>query len=129
MTGALFLSALDSEFAQALQMYDAWLQQFGAELRIVNGFRSFAEQWELYQKGRTPNEIANHVRKQGRDGAVTDALPGQSAHNYGLAVDIDPDYPYTREIVQVAKLLGFGTVSWDPDHIEYPNWQQRAAAR
>jgi LAS superfamily LD-carboxypeptidase LdcB len=76
------------------------------------------EQAQLYAIGRTAEEVAAHVSKQGRDGAVTDALPGQSAHNYGLAVDFDN--PALRHL---AAEIGFGTVSWDPAHVEWPGWR------
>ncbi len=47
-----------------------------ADVRIVQGLRSFAEQDALYAKGRTkPGPI------------VTKAKAGQSYHNYGLAFD------------------------------------------
>lgn len=48
-----------------------------AKVRITQGLRTFAEQKHLYSLGRT---------KPGRK--VTNAKPGQSIHNYGLAVDI-----------------------------------------
>lgn len=48
----------------------------GIEVRIVQGFRSFAEQDALYAQGRT---IPGHI--------VTKARGGQSPHNFGLAVD------------------------------------------
>jgi uncharacterized protein YcbK (DUF882 family) len=126
MNGALYLSGLDSRFSNALVWLDNWLSDYGVELRIVSGFRSLQEQEALYAQGRTSAEIRERVHKQGRGGAVTDAPPGQSAHNYGLAVDLDPDDPNTPTIREIAKLFGFGTVSWDPDHLEYPNWRQTA---
>ncbi len=48
-----------------------------AKIRITQSLRSFKEQDELYAVGRT---------KPGKK--VTNAKPGQSIHNYGLAVDI-----------------------------------------
>lgn len=47
------------------------------ELAITEGYRSFAEQQRLYNKGRTTS-----------GSIVTNAKPGESYHNYGLAVDI-----------------------------------------
>jgi len=48
----------------------------GMELRVTSGLRSFEEQSKLYAKGRKyPGRI------------VTNAEPGDSLHNYGLAVD------------------------------------------
>ncbi len=48
-----------------------------AKIRITQGLRTFDEQNQLYQIGRT---------KPGKK--VTNAKGGQSIHNYGLAVDI-----------------------------------------
>ena len=48
----------------------------GKRLRFSDVFRSFDEQQQLYNQGRTaPGKI------------VTNASPGQSFHNYGLAFD------------------------------------------
>ncbi len=48
-----------------------------AKVRITQGLRTMKEQADLYSLGRT---------KPGQK--VTNAKPGQSIHNYGLAVDI-----------------------------------------
>ena len=49
----------------------------GFTLRIVSGFRSFAEQDSLYAQGRTkPGAI------------VTNARGGESLHNFGCAIDV-----------------------------------------
>jgi peptidoglycan L-alanyl-D-glutamate endopeptidase CwlK len=51
----------------------------GIEIRVTSTLRTFAEQAQLYAQGRTkPGQI------------VTRAKPGQSWHNYGLAVDVCP---------------------------------------
>lgn len=60
-----------------------------ADLRITFTLRTMAEQKALYNQGRT-----NNLPK------VTNAKPGQSYHNYGLAVDI-------------ALLIDGKTASWD----------------
>lgn len=49
-----------------------------ALLRYAHTFRSFAEQEALYNQGRNGN----------KGPIVTNAKPGYSYHNYGLAVDI-----------------------------------------
>lgn len=47
-----------------------------AKVRIVQGLRTFDEQAALYAQGRTkPGPV------------VTNAAPGKSFHNYGLAID------------------------------------------
>jgi hypothetical protein len=41
-----------------------------------------------------------------------------------MALDLEgPDWASAMEI---ARQLGFGTVSWDPAHIEHPAWRQIA---
>jgi len=56
---------------------------------ITFGLRTFEEQQAIYDQGRTkPGQI------------VTNAKPGQSYHNYGLAID-------------VALLIDGKTISWD----------------
>lgn len=55
----------------------AALSGHGWVVRLISGTRSYAEQDALYAQGRTaPGKI------------VTNARPGQSWHNFGLAVDI-----------------------------------------
>lgn len=51
--------------------------QLGIMLRVTAGLRSFNEQDELYEQGRTTP-----------GGVVTNAKGGQSYHNYGLAIDV-----------------------------------------
>ena len=51
----------------------------GIDIKITNGTRTFQEQQDLYDQGRTkPGKI------------VTKAKPGQSFHNFSLAIDIVP---------------------------------------
>jgi len=50
---------------------------FGCDVRIISGTRTFAEQDALYAKGRTAPGPK-----------VTNAKGGQSNHNFGIAVDL-----------------------------------------
>lgn len=106
---------------EALRILQLWSDYFEYDARAVSAFRSLEEQQLLYAKGRTPLEIAKRIKKQGRNGAVTDAPPGESAHNFGLAVDFEG--PDQGKVIALAKQLGFGTVSWDPAHVEWPGWR------
>lgn len=67
------------------------LSNQGIKYRLYSGFRSFQEQAELYGKGRTEAELilVNVDVKYARptEKRVTDAIPGKSYHNYGLAGD------------------------------------------
>jgi peptidoglycan LD-endopeptidase CwlK len=95
----------------------------GIDLRVTSTLRTFQQQAELYAQGRT---------KPGKK--VTNAKPGQSWHNYGLAFDVCPFYRdkpswnsrHWERIGTLGKQLG---LSWGGDwlrpdrpHFEYhPN--------
>src|SRR4030088_3519409 len=68
--------------AEVRPMVDAFLADCVAEkidVIVTSTLRSPMEQEALYAQGRTsPGRI------------VTNAKPGQSAHNYGLAIDVVP---------------------------------------
>lgn len=77
--------------AEALEIYTICCEKLTgrAEPIVVQGLRTFAYQADLYAQGRTkPGKI------------VTNAKPGLSYHNYGLAVDY-------------ALLVDGKTISWD----------------
>lgn len=93
----------------------------GINVQISSGYRSNAEQQRLYNQGRTtPGNI------------VTNAKPGQSMHNYGLAVDyfLTNEAGTTavwtvndkwRRVATIAKSLGF---AWGGDwrgFVDYPH--------
>lgn len=65
------------------------IQAKGIDIRIAQGFRSFAEQDALYAKGRTDS---GHI--------VTNARGGESYHCWGLAIDF-------------CLLHKDGSISWD----------------
>jgi D-alanyl-D-alanine carboxypeptidase-like protein len=121
----LFLSGLDPRFAGPVR----WLQErcyyAGAEARIVSGRRSWSEQQALWLKNRTPYEVAHPSKLRGAHGTVTDARPGESPHNYGMAIDLEGTH--WREIVAFARSAGFGTIDWDPGHLEHPYWRMLVA--
>ena len=65
--------------AAAVRAMIADLARQGLVVEVVQGLRTFAEQDELYARGRT------------KPGAVvTQARGGESNHNFGLAVDLCP---------------------------------------
>lgn len=122
IAGTYVLSGLWPPFAEAVRYLLAYCEYYGLDVTLTSGYRSSEEQQRLYALGRTPLEIAQRVKKRGTGGSVTDAPPGYSAHNYGLAVDVESRQ--LQSVMALAKEIGFGTVSWDPDHIEWPGWQQ-----
>lgn len=89
--------------------------------RVISGRRTIEEQAVLYAKGRTEEEIRNKVSKRGQGGTVTDAVPGASAHNHGLAIDVEG--VDQLHILRLAESIGLQLVSWDPAHIQWRNWQ------
>jgi predicted chitinase len=87
-------------------------KEIGTRIRITSTLRTFPEQQKLYDQGRgdDPGKV------------VTNAKPGSSAHNYGLAIDILDcgksgkeglwNSPNEAQIVSLAKSIGF---SWGGD--------------
>jgi hypothetical protein len=80
------------------------LAEQGLNVIVTQGFRTYAEQQAIYNQGRTtPGQI------------VSNALPGQSWHNFGLAVDLAP----------VGVVNGKMVVDWNQNH---PDWQKMLSA-
>ncbi len=74
-------------------------------IRVAQGLRTWAVQALLYAQGRTaPGKI------------VTNGRPGQSWHNFGLAVDVVPDSALAAP--------GVFEPDWDETH---PAWQRIVA--
>lgn len=104
-------------------MVDGW------QFFITDGFRSMTDQQKMYDQGRTtPGAI------------ITQAKPGQSPHNYGLAVDMafqkDGQLSYSQDlyalVYPIARELGFELgADWtsfvDRPHFQHPNWRSIAA--
>lgn len=73
------LKQVHPELARRVREIAQRMAKRGISLEVVQGLRTFEYQQALYEQGRT------------RKGpAVTNAKPGQSFHNYGLAVDLCP---------------------------------------
>jgi peptidoglycan L-alanyl-D-glutamate endopeptidase CwlK len=101
------------------------------DILVTCTLRSNADQAALWAQGRTaPGKI------------VTKALPGQSAHNYGLAIDVvpivngKPDWDGVHPIWQQIGALGVAAgLEWAgaPDfpfhewaHFQMANWREVA---
>jgi peptidoglycan LD-endopeptidase CwlK len=67
----------------AQDMWDTHKKQ----IRVTDGIRGFAEQWAIYALGRKKDKNGLWVVVD-RKAVRTDARPGTSWHNYGLAIDI-----------------------------------------
>src|SRR5688572_2260859 len=105
----------------------------GMVVEVVQGLRTFAEQDDLYAKGRTkPGAI------------VTQARGGESNHNFGLAVDLCPfvdDKPDWNAPMSVWAAIGAAAEarglewggSWkkflDKPHVQLPGMTVKECAR
>jgi RHS repeat-associated protein len=99
--------------------------ELGLTLRITDGYRSMAEQDELYNRGRTTPGPR-----------VTNARAGQSWHNYGLALDVvgieegraSYDLPWD-DLARIGKRHGF---DWGGDFktiSDKPHFEQTSGFR
>jgi peptidoglycan L-alanyl-D-glutamate endopeptidase CwlK len=107
-----------------------WLstcRERGLDPLVTCTSRTNAEQTALYAQGRTkPGQI------------VTNAKAGQSAHNYGLALDFVPmingkiewnaKHPHWQLIGEIAESVGFEWAGrWTKfrefPHIQLPSWR------
>jgi peptidoglycan LD-endopeptidase CwlK len=90
----------------------------GIDIRVTQSLRTLAEQEALYAAGRTAG-----------GNVVTDAQPGYSWHNFGLAVDVAPltpqgpdwniNHPVWQRIVAVGESLGMvAGATWR----SFPDW-------
>lgn len=102
----------------------------GLKWVITSARRTMAEQQHLFEQGRTaPGKV------------VTNARPGSSPHNFGLAVDLAPINPKTGDVwwdaprpkwkAMADTALSMGLVAgyyfksiFDGPHIEDPNWRE-----
>ena len=70
------IESLDRNFRPLAYAVVGFAHVKGLELLVTDGRRTFLSQGELYAQGRTtPGDIVTH------------AEPGESYHNYGLAID------------------------------------------
>jgi len=95
----------------------------GIKLKIPSsgGLRTFQEQQDLYDKGRTKPGII-----------VTKAKPGSSYHNYGLAIDvyylkldgkIDLKTTIKPEIGEIAKEIGLSWGGYWKSFKDFPHFE------
>lgn len=122
MSNEQFINTLHPRIRPMARGFLAAAKLEGIDLKITFGMRTFAEQQALYDQGRTtPGKV------------VTKAKPGQSFHNYGLAIDVVPivngkadwNSKLWSKIGEIGKACGF---AWGGDwksfkdlpHFEYP---------
>jgi len=126
--------SLDDLRPEVRPLVDAFLAACsarGLDVLVTCTLRSNAEQAALYAQGRT---APGHI--------VTDAPPGESAHNYGLALDIvpmvngkpdwrgaDPVWQQIGALGQAAGLEWAGEPGFpfpEEPHFQHPQWRQVA---
>ncbi len=122
--------ALDRLLAKnARLIVEEFQRETGKRAVITSGYRSLAKQKKLYDAYRRGGPLA--------------AAPGQSAHNYGFAVDIaivgEPrSSRLYRTLHRIAARYGLTPLQaeqlkLDPYHLQVPNWRalvgRRASAR
>lgn len=89
LVGRVNWDIVEPQFAEALFNVLAACRRRGADYFVICGTRSFEEQQTLFDQGRTkPGPI------------VTKARPGESFHNFGLAVDVCRDGNIERSGLQ-----------------------------
>lgn len=105
----------------------------GIYVQISSGFRSNEDQAYIYGQGR-PNYIWNGKKYGSKGSVVSNAMPGMSIHNYGLAIDyflVSDDGNKSlwmvndkwRRVAAIAKSMGF---EWGGDwksFRDYPHLQ------
>lgn len=105
MARQFFYGTLHPDAAGKLQEFVQACADNGHDLLVYCGYRSLEEQARLYRQGRTALAIGQKIDKlraagfgflgdiiagvgpQKGDKVVTDAAPGESFHNYGMAID------------------------------------------
>jgi peptidoglycan L-alanyl-D-glutamate endopeptidase CwlK len=107
--------------AKIYQMADL-LAKESITIRVVQGLRSWQEQQALYDQGRTQ---AGKI--------VTNAPPGHSWHQYGLAVDLVPlsgmgpdwnaQHPVWQRLVETGTSLGLQSGAQWRSFPDYPHFQ------
>lgn len=120
------LSDLKAPFRLRAEAWLARCKAAGLDVLVYCTLRDQAEQAKLYAQGRTtPGKI------------VTNAKPGQSAHNFGLALDFvplvggKPDWRPEAYAAAVALAESEGMESaskWtrfrEYPHLQEPDWRQ-----
>ena len=119
---ATLLLKVQPTFANLLIELKKHFQEKGLECKYISGTRTYEEQAAIYAKGRTAPGPK-----------VSNARPGFSNHNFGIAVDVGlflpdgrylGDTPFYRDIGKIVK--EFPTLEWggnwkfiDEPHIQW----------
>lgn len=110
-------------------------QREGAEFYATGGTRTYTEQMNLYLQGRKlPGPHAGEARYPVLGLTVTKARPGESMHNFGLAIDSTRDADLTRvglqpdwniehyePLARHGKTVGLHSLFYSPEFREGPH--------
>lgn len=116
------LAEVHPKLAERVRQMADLLAAENIQVRVTQGLRSWTEQAALYAQGRTqPGQI------------VTNAKPGHSYHNLGLAVDIAPfdsgipdwneSHPAWKRIIEVGESVGLVSGSTFRTFPDWPHFQ------
>lgn len=111
---------VDPRFLERWQRLRSLLEEEGYSIKVSSAYRSRRDQEEL-------------IRRWERDdpGVITrPAQPGQSAHQFGMAIDVTIDPQDWDRLGELAASVGLEQPDPDEDpvHIEFPNWRAYAPA-
>lgn len=118
------LKEVHPTLAERVRQMAQMLEGENIHIRVVQGLRSWAEQQALYNEGRDADGTVVDKSK-----VVTNARPGTSWHNFGLAVDVAPfnggipdwnsNHPAWKRIVSIGESVGLVSGSgWRT----FPDW-------
>jgi peptidoglycan L-alanyl-D-glutamate endopeptidase CwlK len=120
---------------------EEWLtdcKTLGLEILITCTFRSLATQAILYTYGRTvPNPNSKPTPKYPLGKVATNAQPGESPHNFGLAIDFvimnngKADWtgtsPNWNKAIELAQGRGMKSLRpMESAHLQLTNWKEYA---
>lgn len=88
------VNGLREPFRARVRLLLERLERDGLPFIVFEARRTFTRQQSLYEKGRTLDNGVWRIRD--RKQVVTNALPGEGPHNWGLAVDLvlDTESPW-----------------------------------
>jgi len=122
------LDLVHPKLAEKIRSMAEMLAQENIVIKVVQGLRSWDDQAKLYAEGR--DDGGNVVDKSK---VVTNAKPGTSWHNYGLAVDVAPfdagipdwnvEHPAWKRIVAVGESVGLTSGSTWRSFPDWPHFQ------
>jgi peptidoglycan L-alanyl-D-glutamate endopeptidase CwlK len=123
------LQELYPELARRWTQADQMLESLGFTIRVDQGLRTWPQQEALWDLGR--DEQGNIVELSK---VVTHARPGESYHNYGLALDFVPmengdpiwdrTHPAYAKTIEVAESMGLVSGShWPEPKTDFPHLQ------